>query len=67
MMMSIDEEIERILPTARMNCAISGGCQIYKTGNKLMCTMGDEELVFLTHEDGMHADVIREKLRRVLK
>ena len=67
MMMTIDDEIERIIPTVRMNCAMSGGCKIYKTGNRLTCTMGDEEIMFLTHEDGIHANVVREKLRRALE
>ena len=43
-----DDEIERIIPVVRLNCAMSGGCCVYKNGTKLACVMGDEEICWVT-------------------
>ena len=48
--MNIDSEIERIIPTVRKNCAMSGICAIFKKGSSLTCVMGDEEICYITQE-----------------
>lgn len=63
----IDGEIERILPIIRVTCATSGGCCVYKNGFGLTVTMGDEELCFFTQEEGRDPNIIRYRLKKLLK
>ena len=62
-----DAEIERILETVQENCAISGGYTIFKNDNYLSCVMGDEEICWITQEDGRDENKVREKIRGALQ
>ena len=65
--MGMDEEIERIIPIVRTNCAASGGCVVYKNGSVLSCVMGDEELCYVSQEEGRHAETVRAIIAGALK
>ena len=60
------EEIDRIIPVVRMNCALSGGCAVYRTGNTLTCCFGDEEICYVSHEEGRNAGTVRQKITEAL-
>ena len=62
-----NDEPDRITPIVRMNCAMSGGCVVYRTGDTLTCVMGDEEICYITQEEGMDADIVRKKIMDALK
>ena len=62
-----DNEVERILPVVRMNCALSGGCVVYKNGKVLSCVMGDEELCWVSQDEGRDPNVVRQKLTEALR
>lgn len=62
-----DHEIERIIPIVRTNCAASGGCVVYKNGDTLTCVMGDEELCYVSQEDGRYVEKVKEIITNALK
>ena len=62
-----NDEPGRITPIVRMNCAMSGGCAVYRTGDTLTCVMGDEEICYITQEEGRDANTVRKKIMDALK
>ena len=59
-----DEEIERIIASVQITCAASGGCMIcLNRGKTLSITVGDEEICFITQEEGADRDAIRQKIQ----
>ena len=61
-----DSEIERIIPVIQMNCAVSGGCAVYKNKTSLTAVMGDEELCWFSHDEGRNVQKMRTKLMEAL-
>ena len=63
---NVANEIDSIINTIRMQCSTSGGCNVFLTGDSLTCTMGDEEICYITQEDGRDAETVRPKLKQAL-
>ena len=61
------DDVDRIISVVRMNCALSGGCTIFKTGSALTCVMGDEEICYVTQEEGRDAETVRQKIIAALE
>lgn len=62
-----EDDIDRIISVVRMNCALSGGCIVFKTGTSLTCVIGDEEICFVTQNEGRDAETVRQKITEALK
>lgn len=54
--------VDGIISAVRMNCALSGGCGVYKTGETLTCGTGGEEICWITQEEGRDANIVRKKI-----
>ena len=61
-----ESEIDRIIPVIQNNCIASGGCSVYRNESSLSVVFGDEELCWITQEEGKDVELIRRKLKNAL-